>query len=161
MHSVGDHEGLYWRCAALVTWDWDDWSWSTHTPCLLQIINGRLPTGSTKFSSCLDFTVKLSLSICSHTDSSCPSCWHTYAIPGEDLSTYLLVCDKSCFVQRQIIKSVCSSLRLAPQWYIFTLVNLFLPNLQIFLLASKPGKLSFSILRYVLYISGYISGYQL
>ena len=69
------------------------------TPCLLQIINGRLPTGSTnfdheglsgrfrtvrampkrhyrpqKFSSCYDFSVKLSLYICSHTDSSCPGC---------------------------------------------------------------------------------------
>ena len=45
-----------------------------------------------------DFSVKLSLCICSHTDSSCPGCW-AYAIPGEDLSKYLLMRDKSCFVQ--------------------------------------------------------------
>ena len=76
---------------------------SYSNPCLLQIINGRLPTGSTnfdhdglsgrfrtvrampygpqKFKSCHDFSVELSLCICSHTDSSCPDCWHTYAIP--------------------------------------------------------------------------------
>ena len=88
--------------------------------CLLQIINGSLPTGSTisittvakrlhgvrtvrampkhqKFSSCYDFSVKLSLCM---------------DISGEDSSTYLLVCDKSCFVRS---KSVCWSLRLAPR----------------------------------------------
>ena len=50
-----------------------------------------------KFSSCHDFSVKLSLCM---------------AISGEDSSTYLLVCDKSCFVRS---KSVCCSLRLAPR----------------------------------------------
>ena len=46
------------------------------------------------------------------------------AISGEDFSTYLhvLVWDKSCFVQWQFSKSVCCSLRLAPQWWIITLV---------------------------------------
>ena len=61
---------------------------------LLQIINGRLPTGSTNFdhvevasgkghdtiintrNSAHDFSVKLSPCMCSHTDSSCPGCWH-------------------------------------------------------------------------------------
>ena len=74
------------------------------TACLLQIINSSLPTGRTisittvvkrsrvrtvrampkrqKFSSCHEFSVKLSLCICSHTESSCPNCWHMYAIPG-------------------------------------------------------------------------------
>ena len=42
-----------------------------------------------KFSSCHDFSVTLSLYICSHTDSSCPDCWHTmrYLAISEDLST--------------------------------------------------------------------------
>ena len=35
---------------------------------------------------------------------------------------YLLVCDKSCFVQRQISKAVCCSLRLALTMIIITLV---------------------------------------
>ena len=66
------------------------------TPRLLQIIDGRLLTGSTNLIktvvevtsgkshamalinvriSAHDFSVKLSSCICSHTDSSCPGCW--------------------------------------------------------------------------------------
>ena len=51
MHLVGDHEGLLPECSAGYlklrqlklkhTWQL--------TACLLQIINGRLPTGSTNF----------------------------------------------------------------------------------------------------------------
>ena len=39
--------------------------------------------------------------VCSHTDSSCPGCWHTmrFLAISEDLSTYLLVRDRPCFVQ--------------------------------------------------------------
>ena len=48
----------------------------TEGPCL----NGTYKRQ--KFSSCHEFSVKLSLCICSHTESSCPSCWHTYATPG-------------------------------------------------------------------------------
>ena len=53
-------------------------------------------------NSAHDFSVKLSPCICSQTDSRC---WHNMwclAISGEDLSRYLLVRDKSCFVQWQI-----------------------------------------------------------
>ena len=94
------------------------------TACLLQIINGSLPTGRTisittvvkrsrvrtvramQFSSCHEFSVKLSLCICSHTESSCLAVGiriQYLAISGEDSSTYLLVCDKSCFVHSKSV----------------------------------------------------------
>ena len=41
-----------------------------------------MPYERQKFNSCHYFSVKLSLCKCSRTESSCPSCWHTYAIPG-------------------------------------------------------------------------------
>ena len=52
-----------------------------------------------------DFCVKLSPCICSHTDSSCLAvgiCDTYIATSGEDLSRYLLIREKSCFVQGQI-----------------------------------------------------------
>ena len=95
------------------------------TACLLQIINGSLPTGRTisittvvkrsrvrtvrampkrqKFSSCHEFSVKLSLCICSHTVLAVGIRMRYLAISGEDSSTYLLVCDKSCFVHSKSV----------------------------------------------------------
>ena len=42
-------------------------------------------------------------------DRSFPGCWHMWylAVSDEDLSRYLLLRDKPCFVQWQINKSVC------------------------------------------------------
>ena len=111
MHLVGDREGLLLECSVGYlelrqlklrhTWQL--------TACLLQLSTAGCPQAvqisittvvikavasgqegprlngtykCQKFSSCHDFSVKLSLCICSHTESSCPSRWHTYAIPG-------------------------------------------------------------------------------
>jgi len=126
MHLVGNREGLLPECSTGYfelrrmklkhTWQL--------TACLLQIINSSLPTGSTisitmvvkwshvrtvgampKRHSCHDYSVKLSLCICSHTESS----WLSLVKIHQH---NLLVCDKSCFVHS---KSVCCSLRLAPR----------------------------------------------
>ena len=126
MHLVGDREGLLPECSAGYlelrrlklkhTWQL--------TPCLLQIINGRLSTGSTNFNHdggqavtsgrnygpCLNSTYKRQ-KFSSYHDFSVYEYAATLRVAalavdirmrylaGEDLSTYLLVHDKSCFVQ--------------------------------------------------------------
>ena len=84
-------------------------------------------------NSAYDFSVKLRPCMCSH--SSCPGCWYMCyeAVSCEDLpnassslSYYaraVVDSDKSCSVPWKISKSaVCCSLRLAPWWWIISLV---------------------------------------
>ena len=57
-----------------------------------------------------DLSVKHSSCICSYTDSSCPGCW---------LRWYLDIClwvTNPALCNDKLLKSVCSSLRLAPRW---------------------------------------------
>ena len=115
------------------------------TPCLLQIINGWLHTGQYKFrwitivvevASGKGHALMALINIrnSTHVVTLVWSLVYAYfatltvaalavgirmrylAISGEDLSTYLLVHDKSCFVQWWISKLVCCSPRLAPRW---------------------------------------------
>ena len=82
---------------------------------LLQIINGQLPTGSTnfnhdgvevtsgkgqhqKFTSSHDFSVYAYVATLTVAALAVGICMQYLGISGEDLSTYLLVFDKSCFV---------------------------------------------------------------
>ena len=52
-----------------------------------------------KLSSCHDFSVKLSLCNIATLTVAALAVMRCLAISGEELSTYLLVRDKSCFVQ--------------------------------------------------------------
>ena len=94
------------------------------TACLLQIINGSLPTGHTisittvvkrsrvrtvramQFSSCHELSVKLSYAYVVTLRVAVLAVgirMRYLAISGEDSSTYLLVCDKSCFVHSKSV----------------------------------------------------------
>ena len=144
MHLVGDREGIFLECSA----GYLELSWSTRGNLLLVCyksstaacpqavqfrsrlwlsdrVSGRegpCPNGTykrQKSSSCHEFSVKLSLCRCSHTESSCPSCWHTFSIPGylwwikTHQHIYLCVTNPALCIVNQCM---CCSLRLAPRW---------------------------------------------
>ena len=119
MHSVGEGYCQSW---ASLTWSGDDWRWSTHGNLLHVATNHQQQATHRQYNfwsrlgcfqvramhkqhiytrnSTHDLSVKLGPCICSHTDGSYPGCWHMWYL-AMYLSRYLLMHDKSCFVQWQ------------------------------------------------------------
>ena len=118
------HSELEVKSSASVSRSGVDWSWSTHGNLLLAATDYQWQTAHRQYkfqsqrwltrrllhvratilarNSAHDFCLKLSPCVCSQIDSSY---WHNMwclAISGEDLSRYLLMHDKPCFVQWQI-----------------------------------------------------------
>ena len=101
--SVGEARRAFARrCSVGLYMEFSDWSWSSHGNLFLVCMNRSTTAGCSQAvqisittvvevasgkghayktaliddrNSVHDFSVKLSSSICSHTDSSCPGCW--------------------------------------------------------------------------------------